>query len=513
MQRRFGFVVALVPAALAACVFSTMRVDEMPLPPRSAYDVVTPVKAHLSDGAVIVYRRGVRVTSDSLIGAGWMFSLSRRDSLPVTRHTLAGVVALESFRTDINEAATAIGVLGGTALAVLGTAALAVAIFGSCPTVYADAGSGLVLQAESFSSAIAPLFEARDTDRLAVRTDAEGRFTIEIRNEALETHYINHLQMLEVRHAADETVVPDAFGRPLAVRGLVAPRVRDRRGRDRTRDLAAVDARVFASDRDLVDSAVTGELEDALELAVARPSGDSVAVVLRLRNSLLNTVFLYDVLMAGRGPGALDWLGRDLDRIADATHTGAFFAGRMGMRIAVFEAGEWRAVGRIADAGPIAWKDIAVLVPVPAEGDSLRVRLTFVADNWRIDRAAVATEVRRVTPRRLAPLALSGPDARTDSVALAAVLAADGKYLQTSPGDRFTVAWDAGPIAADSARTFLLAAQGYYVEWMRTAWLGRDRTTPDGPPDDALLRRALAAWRVQQADYERRFDRSRIPVR
>ena len=50
------------------------------------------------------------------------------------------------------------------------------------------------LQAELFSNSIAPLFEMRDRDVLpdaALRAD--GSLRLEIRNEALETHYIDHL--------------------------------------------------------------------------------------------------------------------------------------------------------------------------------------------------------------------------------------------------------------------------------------------------------------------------------
>jgi len=93
--------------------------------------------------------------------------------------------------------------------------ALFKAIFGSCPTVYSD--NGAVDEAELFSNSIAPLFEARDVDRLRAQPDSKGILRLEIRNEAMETHYINHLQLFEVQHAADEFVLPDTQGHPVVV--------------------------------------------------------------------------------------------------------------------------------------------------------------------------------------------------------------------------------------------------------------------------------------------------------
>jgi hypothetical protein len=64
------------------------------------------------------------------------------------------------------------------------------------------------------------------------------------------------------------------------------------------------------------------------------------------------------------------------------------------MWISVELDGVFREIERLPDTGPIAWKDVAVLIPVPQHGDSMRVRLSFVTDNWRIDQVAFAVERR-----------------------------------------------------------------------------------------------------------------------
>jgi hypothetical protein len=63
-----------------------------------------------------------------------------------------------------------------------------------------------VEEAELFSNSIAPLFEARDVDRLQAQPDANGMLRLDVRNEAMETHYINHLQLFEVQHAGARSI-------------------------------------------------------------------------------------------------------------------------------------------------------------------------------------------------------------------------------------------------------------------------------------------------------------------
>ena len=231
-----------------------------------------------------------------------------------------------------------------------------------------------------------------------------------------------------------------------------------------------------------------------------------------MRNSLLNTVLLYDVMLGDAGARSLDWVANDLERVGPALQLGQWYTSRMGMRIAVREAAGWREVARIRDTGPVAWKDVAAVVPVP-RGDSLHVRLAFVADNWRIDRVAVGFTLRR--PAVIAHALDAVIDARgvEDTSALASLRAADRRYLQTVPGQRFTAVWETGPAPTDSARTFLLVSRGYYIEWIRRGWLAAPRRREAFAPTDAALAEAVARYRAVQSDLEERFAATRVPVR
>jgi len=395
---------------------------------------------------------------------------------------------------------------------VTGVGLAAIAIFGSCPTIYADSAGTAVLQAEGFSYSIAPIFESRDVDRLRIRQAADGSVRLEVRNEALETHYLNHLELLEVSHSSVETAFVDELNRLVVVadQQRITSAV-DRRGRDVTGPLAAEDGDIYRTDPKTLDQAGLPDLDDWIELtAPAPPGADSVAIVLRLRNSLLNTTLLYDVMLGDPGARSLDWVGRDLKQVGPALAVAQWYQQRMGMNVAVAElTGAYRIVAHLPDTGPIAWKDVAVVVPVLTAG-RVRVRLTFPMDNWRIDRVAVARRFRRVNPIVI-PLAEVREGEVPNATALASMRAADAQYLQTSPGQRFTAVFR--PRNSATLRTFFLATQGYYIEWVRPSWLRGPHADHAFVPSDSALAEALGRWRTSQDSLEALFAATRIPMR
>jgi hypothetical protein len=522
-----GLTIAALALAMAGCIVSR-GVRVRPLAPGTADSatVRSPVKAHLTDGSTVVYERGVTVARGAIRGVGWRYDLTLANRTAVTDVPLDSVVGMETFQTDVSvgksilySTLSTVGVVGGTVALICASDPKC---FGSCPTIYADSAGTPVLEAEGFSGSISPLLEARDVDRIRTRADARGTLRLEVWNEALETHFINHLELLEVRHAADEVVVPDERGRPVAVAGeLPVGAAADRLGRDLRATLARADGDVFSSDPRLLERATATDLLDHIDVTVPVPrgAGDSAAVVLRLRSSLLNTLVFYDFMLAKPGARSLDWLADDMTRLDRVAELARWYGQYFGIRVAVRDsAGDWRPAARLADYGPIAWRDVAVVVPVPAGADSLRLRLSFLADQWRIDRLAVAGRVRRATPRAIPVASIAARDGALQPDAADAVQHADEHYLRTSPRQRFTVAFDAG-VRADSAaapatasRTFLLASQGYYTEWVRGAWLAGARDTTTFTPSAGTLVRAMHDWRAQRDSMERQFFRSRIPV-
>ena len=475
--------------------------------------VSSPVKAHLSDGSTVVFEDGITIANGRVTGDGRKYDLTLDTSVRVTSIALDDVAAMESYQTPVQTgktvAASAGATVGGAAVVVAGVV-LAKALFGSCPTIYAVDDGAPVLEAESFSYSIAPSFEARDVDRLNVPVGDSQSVRLIVRNEALETHYINHLELLEVVHEEGQRVYPDPQGQPLVIGRLNAPlSAVDRGGRQITSVLDLPDGKSWGSDAAQLQRASLDDFEDHVDLEFKTPrDSDRVALVFRLRNTLLNTVLLYDVMLKDQGFRALDWLGRDLDRFFDKARLGLWYQDRMGMRISLWDGDTYRQVARVGDQGPIAWKDVAVILPVP-DDDRMRVRLSFVVDNWHIDWLAISPEVRRADVRSVSLAQVEVPDMGPLAGGLENLALPDDSYVETRPGEALNVRFDVGAAPKDHARTFLLAAEGYYIEWMRHDWLKERSSAPFKPSDESLIR-AIRLWEAKRDSFQELFDSSRI---
>jgi hypothetical protein len=474
--------------------------------------VKSPVKAHLKDGATVVYPEGVSVTADALQGAGTRHDVRLQTSMVVHTVPLGEVIGMETYRTRVNTTETALLSTAAAVGGVFATAALMVAIFGSCPTVYSADGS--FEEAELFSNSIAPLFEGRDVARLRTAPDGNGMLELEIRNEAMETHYINHLELLEVTHLPDERVLPDHEGAPVVVSGLTEPRsALNRDGRDVLPELVSADGRFYATDVPRIERATAADMDDWIDVSVPVQRGATeAAVVFRMRNSLLNTILLYDVMLGPAGAAALDWLGDGLGRISTAVELGRWHHRRAGLHLSVWRDGSFHPAVRVPDSGPIFWHDVAAVIPIPTGEDTLRLRVAYVSDHWRLDNVSVGFGVRRPVVRAIPLESVRTRDGRLQPHALANMRDSDETHLQTNPGQAFVARFDSGA-GAGPARTFLLSSQGYYTEWIRGSWIREAKVREPFIPNDTAVLEAMQKWSRTREGFERQFLEARVPVR
>lgn len=484
--------------------------------------ITTPIKAHLRSGETVLFVKGGVVSTTHVAGTAQRYAFMSALPQPAAPTTipLDSIVGFETFDAKVQAGPTAVVSLAATAAGIFGTALLAIAIFGSCPTIYADTGSAAVLQAEGFSYAISPIFRQRDIDPLTVARTAEGTVRLELRNEALETHYVDHLELTKVRHARSEFVVPDQHGQVVAVSSLQPPiRAVDRGARNVMPLVLEADEQLFATSPSRLAIAHAGDLDDWIDLDAgldrqnAAQHGDSIAIVLRLRNSLLNTVLLYEGMLSGAA--APDWLASGIRQPAQAVALGSWYRQRMGLRVSI---GDDTVSARIGDIGPLAFRDVAIVVPRPRTSEHARIRLRFVADNWRIDQIRIATHVRRPATERLTVQRVKAPTTGGtlvhDTAAVRLLSAADQQHLETRPGQRMVLEFDdlvATP--PDSATRYLVVWQGWYNEWIRPGWINAPNRTRAFVPGDSALGESLVRWRTRKSEFEQQFYSTRIPTR
>ena len=92
------------------------------------------------------------------------------------------------------------------------------------------------------------------------------------------------------------------------------------------------------------------------------------------------------------------------------------------------------------------------------------------------------------------------------------VEAPDTEYAMTVPGQQFAVSYQVDATPAGRERTYMLAMQGYYVEWIRGQWL-RDNPEPRTfVPSDSALVAAMRTWNDDKVAFEAQFFSTKIPT-
>jgi hypothetical protein len=481
----------------------------------------SPTKAHLLDGSVILYENGFQRRNDSILGPGIRYGLDRREGAVRNQWKvpLDSVVGLEYFDKDVTGARIPGTILLAASTAGAGfvtTVALLVVIFGSCPTVYTSDGEQQRLEAECFSYSIGSKYELPDLDRLEQRTPAAGPFTLHLKNEALETHYIDAFILGYVDHPSGTEVFPTDDGTVLVASNLQSSiSARNSEGKDLTSLFRYRDNIAYSIDSATVRRMFNRSERDWIELAVPVPRGaQELTLALRGRNTLQNTVLLYDVMMRDQGMEAIEWSESLSSSLWYAWRLYRWYTSMSGLNISVEQDGEFVDAGRLTDTGPIAWKTIATRIPLGEHSDTVRIRLSCLPDSWSIDWIGLdAGDHGQQELHYVSCSTAKGASEQTGATAIAAIAEDDGSYLVTYPGEWLDLSFNLPPTTGRQ-RTMFLYSKGYYVEWVRPEWV-RERTDVRGfdISEPEIIRNRLAElWSAKKDTFESQFFQQKIPT-
>jgi hypothetical protein len=427
------------------------------------------LKAHMRNGQLYVLHNWTPETSRGLVvGTGELLDLNRQ-----CLETGDFCVPIDSVALFETNSLVTSGALPVLVVLTVGSAAMTVycisnpkACFGSCPTFYVSDGEQLLVQAEGFSSSIAPALEATDLDAL-YRARPRGReFEVRMLNEALETHVVRFTDLLVAPRPPNGRVFASTTGEFRQALSLRAPDHAWAEEGDCSEALAEFDG----AERFSVTDSTRLDARETIELEFAAAPGESLGLVIASRQTLLTTYLFYQALsFMGRSAGEyLAALERgDRSTLAQAQEIGRRIGG---IRILQSDGDdEWQEVGKIYETGPIA-TDVRLLPLAPAHGKSQRVRLELTRGAWRLDWIALAALGPRVEPSRLPPVAAYRGES-PDGEALAALLD-PARSLTTFPGDEYTLVYH---LPADYMNVeVFLESRGYYLEWMRPEWLAEE---------------------------------------
>lgn len=466
-----------------------------------------PLKAHLRSGDVLVFRSWVE-TDAALAGQAERYGPDRRLT-ETGRHYSVPFDSMALLEMHVRTGSRPTGVAGMAVWSVVAGAISLACIsdpkscFGSCPTFYVATDTGEALAAEGFSASIARVLEATDLDALHQARSTGGRFTLTMRNEALETHAVRRLHLVGTRRPRDGQVFSDPKGRFHPARVLVRPSGCSAPEGSCLPELQAHDGIERTSLADSLDLAA----RDTVELDFPPLSG-RLGVVLATRQSLLSTYLFYQTMgfLGSQAGEALAALERGGAERANAAMGMARVVGVMDLE--VWDGAEWTHVGTHREAGPLA-TNVTVYPLGHRSGGPTRARLIAPKGAWRLDWAAIAALDEPVAPIRVEASGVSRRGV-PDTAALR-LLRDPARHLVTYPGEVYEISFDLPP--ADGEWQLFLESEGYYYEWMRSEWLA-----DENPALAALalnnptraLRMFARDFKRAEPEMERRFWNSRF---
>ncbi len=422
------------------------------------------LKAHMKNGNLYVFDSwAIDDTKSTISGSATLYN-SYREQISKGQFVI-GLDSVALLETNIlveSKSAKAITILAGISTAVTIFCITNPKIcFGSCPTFYVSDGDSLRLQAEGFSSSIAPSLEATDIDALYYARPVNGEIIVEMKNEALETHVVRYVNILAVPTTEGNRVFKGQDGQFWQTTRLLPPVSTTCPEGDCLPQIFKADGIERFS---LADSSYLGTKEEILFEFDVLP-GKSYGLVIGCRQSLLPTYLFYQVL-AYMGSEAGYWLA-ELERKKLGDKHGEIEKIIGGIEVLEYSSGKnWRKIGYIKEHGPIA-TDFHLIPLGNISTAKLRLKLRMTKGTWRIDYVALAELGKTSTPIRLHPYVVlrnGQEDYNARSILLDST-----QVLVTLPGDSYILKYK---LPDDSSHfEFFLESRGYYLEWIRKEWI------------------------------------------
>lgn len=506
MRTAIAFAAAAVVLAVVPGCYSTVHRAGFATPaePTKIDTTAEFLKVHTKNGDVYVLEKwNVDMGSRVVSGQGLRYDRDRNPAGEIARQSVSldDVVLFETNRPEKlhHPEVWSMAIVTAGSLAVTGVcAANPKTCFGSCPTFYPSGESDDLPEAEGFSASIARALEATDVDSMWTTRPRSTQLSLRMRNEALETHSVEHVRILAARRPPNGRVLRAGETFYEATK-MHAPTSCSASTGDCLADVVATDRREWSSPASATDLAE----EETIDLTFPRGRG-KLGVLVVARNTLLNTFVFYQMLAyAGRDAG--DWFAR-LEREGAGGLGMDRLASMSDIHVDAEMPAGWVRAGAYSELGPIARE--AQLVPLPdVTGTEVHVRLRAARGNFKIEQVALAELGDAVTPVAIDPHRLTRAGA--DDASSLATLLRPGAHLVANPGDTYTLHFE----LPDTDRELFLESRGYYYEWMRPEWLHEE------DPGEVIgfllspartLRRLAPKYKEAEGRMEEAFWRSRF---
>ena len=432
------------------------------------------LKAHMQSGDVCILADHwiVDPSGHFLSGIGERYDFNRNSKYSGPLNIPVDSVAI--FETNTKIEGSEVSRVRALALLAGMDAALGIycltnykACFGSCPTFYLNDKAPLTYaDAEGFSSAVTPSMEYADIDALNGMHVNNGSFAITMKNEALETHCVNNINILAYPLSSGERVYhtpDDAF---FLCKGSFPVSSAEASEGNVTSLLDSADRKERFS---LADSFNLNTREEVYLTFNDVKESSSLGLLLHFRQTLMTTYFIYSALsyMGDEVGDVLSRVERNHAMIKKLHNGIKEQLGDVDVYIWNPSGKRWVKQSGFYEVGPIAVNKQMMPLPNWAKGPHVRVKLILNKGLWRLDYAALTEIKQRVDPPSYSPSVVFNKGL-PDTAARAALLSPD-RHLVTMPGNEYKLLYDLPPYKGDYE--IFLYSKGYYLEWIRPNWI------------------------------------------
>ena len=261
----------------------------------------------------------------------------------------------------------------------------------SCPLIYTFGNSGYKLESETFAGAVFKGIERTAYDVLYHLKNMNGIYKIKLVNAREETEYVNSLQLLVVDHLADESVIPDYYGKIHTISEPIYPlKAFAKSGQDVLKTINAQDDQYWESELNSINLNNDSDLIDNLTLSFPKPNNaQNVKIIVTGLNTEL-AYFALEKVFSLQGNERINWYNK-LDSNPKERSKFLGWLMREGMlHLSVWNGKEWSERGIIPDVGPGVEKtQITILKISDISDDVLKLKVSFRAGLWKINQIFV----------------------------------------------------------------------------------------------------------------------------
>jgi hypothetical protein len=312
---------------------------------------------------------------------------------------------------------------------------------GSCPYIYTWDGDRYALQGEAFGTSFGRALEAGTTCMLPAARRRGDAVTVRLTNERPETHYVNSARLLAFETAENSTVLID----------------------DRDRAWPVADPRPPIRPSRKVPCDDGAGFRDAIEITLPHPKdGRTGSIIVHAINTeLVNAV--YEMVFGYLGDQSLPFLYQ-IENDPQLIATLRDWIRECSLTVEVWREDRWVDVGAIGpEASTAPFSRIVRIDATGIEEDSVRVRLTSLADSWRID--AVTVDWTPAVPLPAHVMDMRAAEHSEAGSVMGDLSRTDGSYSVLLPGQRIDMSFPAYRPGPNRKVAYALEVRGFLYEW------------------------------------------------